>query len=67
MLRNIFRRKRDEVAGDWRRLLKEELYDMYFPPKFISVMKSRRMRGAAHVACTEREEVYTGLLWESLR
>jgi len=30
-------------------------------------MKSRRKRGAAHVACMEREKVYTGLLWESLR
>jgi hypothetical protein len=30
-------------------------------------MKSRRMRGAAHVALTGREEMYTRLLWESLR
>jgi len=67
VLRKIFRPKRDEVAGEWRRLHKEELYDLYSPPNFISVMNSRRMRGAAHVAGTEREEVYTGLLWESLR
>jgi len=30
-------------------------------------MKSRSRRGVAHVACTGREEVCTGLLWESLR
>jgi hypothetical protein len=30
-------------------------------------MKSRRIRGAGHVACMGREEVYTGILLENLR
>ena len=66
VLRKIFRSMRDDVAGEWRRLHKEELYDLYSPPNFISLVKSRR-KGAAHVACTGIDEVYTGLLWESLR
>jgi hypothetical protein len=28
MLRKIFRLKRVEVTGEWRRLLNEELYDL---------------------------------------
>jgi hypothetical protein len=30
-LRKIFRHKRDDVTGDWRRLHNEELYDLYLP------------------------------------
>jgi hypothetical protein len=29
VLRRIFRPKRDEVTGEWRRLHNEELYDLY--------------------------------------
>jgi hypothetical protein len=35
--------------GDWRRLHKEELHDMYFSPDILLVF-SRRMRWAGHVA-----------------
>ena len=50
MLRKIFGPKRDEVAEEWRRLHNEELYDLYFSPNIIRVIKSRRMRWAGHVA-----------------
>jgi hypothetical protein len=29
VLRRIFGPKRDEITGEWRRLQKEELYDLY--------------------------------------
>ena len=29
----------------------EELYDLYFSPNIIQVIKSRRMRWAGHLAC----------------
>jgi hypothetical protein len=32
VLRMIFRPKREEVTGEWRRLHKEELYDLYSSP-----------------------------------
>jgi hypothetical protein len=32
VLRKIFGPKRDEVTGEWRRLHKEELYDLYCSP-----------------------------------
>jgi len=34
VLRKIFGPKRDEVEGEWRRLHKEELYDLYCSPVF---------------------------------
>jgi len=48
MLR-IFRPRRDEVTGDWRRLHNEELNDLYSSPIIVRVIKSRRMRWAGHV------------------
>jgi hypothetical protein len=43
-LRGIFGPKRDELKGGWRKLLKEELHNLYSPPSIIRMMKSRRMR-----------------------
>jgi hypothetical protein len=43
VLRGIFGPKRDEVTGEWRRLHKEELNDLYSSPNIIRVIKSRRM------------------------
>jgi hypothetical protein len=48
--RRMFGLKREEVAGDWRRLHNEELHNLYISPNIIRVIKSRRMRWARHVA-----------------
>jgi hypothetical protein len=48
VLKRIFGPKRDEVTGDWRKLHNEELHN--FSPNIISMIKSRRIRRAGHVA-----------------
>jgi hypothetical protein len=50
VLRRIFRPKRDEVTGGWRKLHNEELCDLHSSPSIIRIIKSRRMRLAGHVA-----------------
>jgi hypothetical protein len=50
VLRRIFGPKRDEVTGEWRKVHKYELNDLYSPPSIVRVIKSRRMRWAGHVA-----------------
>jgi hypothetical protein len=44
VLRGIFGPKRDEVTGEWRTLLNEELHDLYCSPTIVRGIKSRRIR-----------------------
>jgi hypothetical protein len=48
VLRKIFRSKRDEVTGEWRKLHKEELHHVYSSPNIIRVyhMKKNEMGGS---------------------
>jgi hypothetical protein len=63
VLRSIFRPKRDEVTGEWRKLHNEELHNMYSSPDMIRQAKSRRMRWAGHVArMGEDRKVYKVLV-----
>jgi len=50
VLRRIFGTRRDEVTGEWRRLHKEELNDLYCSLNIVWVIKSRRKKWAGHVA-----------------
>jgi hypothetical protein len=43
VLRRIFGPKREEVAGDWRRLHIEDLHNLYASPNIIRAIKSTRM------------------------
>ena len=59
VLRKIFGSKKHEVTGEWRRLLIEELYDLYSSPNIIWMIKSRRMRWTGYVVCIEdRKDSY---------
>jgi len=50
VLRRIFRPKRDEVTGEWRKLHNDELNNLYSSPNIVRVIKSRRMRWAGYIA-----------------
>jgi hypothetical protein len=50
VLRRIFRPKRDEVTGQWRKLHSGELHNLNSSPDIIRQIKPRRMRWAGHVA-----------------
>jgi len=65
VLRRIFGPRRDEVTGEWRRLHKEELNDLYSSPNIVSVIKSRRIRWARHVARMSKERGCMGLSGET--
>ena len=43
VLRRLFRPKRDEVTGEWRKLHNEEFRDLYSLPNIVRVVKSRRI------------------------
>jgi hypothetical protein len=61
VLRRIFGPKRDDVTGEWRKLLvrNEELNDLYSSPGIVRVIKWRIIRWAGHVArMGERRGVY---------
>ncbi|KAJ4441989.1 hypothetical protein ANN_11853 [Periplaneta americana] len=51
VLRKIFGAKRDEVAGEWRKLHNAELHALYTSLDIIRNIKSRYLRWAGHVAC----------------
>jgi hypothetical protein len=40
----VFGLKRDGVTGEWRKLHKEKLHDVYSSPSITRIIKSRRMR-----------------------
>jgi hypothetical protein len=48
--RRIFVPKRDDVTGGWRKLLNEELHNLYSMLSIATVITSRRMRWAENVA-----------------
>jgi len=49
-LRRTLGPKREEVAGSWRRLHNEKLYNLYASSNIIRVIKSGRIRWTGHVA-----------------
>jgi hypothetical protein len=59
VLRRMFGLRRDEVKGERKKLQNEEMNNLYSCPNIFQLIKSGRMRWAAHVACMgERRSVY---------
>jgi len=51
VLKTIFRTKKSEATGEWRKLHDNELCDLYSSPNTFRLIKTRRIRCAGHVAC----------------
>jgi hypothetical protein len=47
--KEIFGRRREE-DGSWRKLHNDEIHSLYSSPNVVTVIKSRKMRWAGHVA-----------------
>jgi hypothetical protein len=63
VLRRIFRSKRDDVTGGWRKLHTEVFHNLYFSPSTIRMIKSRRMRWAGYLArMGEKRNAYRTLV-----
>ena len=67
VLRRIFGPRRDEVTGDWGKLLNADLNDLYSSPNIVRVIKSRSTRWAGHVARIGEERDCIGSWWENRR
>jgi hypothetical protein len=67
VLRRIFRPKRDEITGVWRKLHNEELHNLYSSPTIVRVIQSRIMRWAGHVARMGKGEACTDFWLINLR
>ena len=50
----IFGAQRDEITGQWRKLLNAELNSLHYSPNIIRNLKSRRLRWAGLVARMEQ-------------
>jgi hypothetical protein len=48
VLRRIFRPKRGEWTGGWRKLHNEKLHNLYSSPNIIRMIKLRRMKCTGH-------------------
>jgi hypothetical protein len=63
VLKRIFGPKGAEVMEGWRKLLKEEIHNLYSSPNIIRMIKSRRVSWTWHVArMVEKMNAYRGLV-----
>jgi hypothetical protein len=66
VLRRIFRPKRDDVTGEWRKLHNKELHDLYSSPSIIRISQGG-LGGRGMWPEREKREIRVGYCWESQR
>jgi hypothetical protein len=53
--KNTVEPRREEVTGDWRKLLCGEIHDLYCSPNITRLVEAGRIRLAGHVACVGKK------------
>jgi hypothetical protein len=66
ILMRIFGHKKDEVAGDWRKLRNEELHDLYTRYSGVQIEKNETGEGGCMWHIWWRGEVHSGFWWGNL-
>jgi hypothetical protein len=54
VLRRKFGPKREQITGEWRKLHKEELHDLYSSPTFVWAIKSETGKACSAYGGQER-------------
>jgi hypothetical protein len=57
-LATAFQWKQQELTGGWRKLINEELCNLYSSSDVVRVIKSRRVAWAEHAACMGKWEMF---------
>jgi hypothetical protein len=65
VLRKIFGPKRNEVAGDLKKMHNEEFHNVYSSPSKIRMMKAKSMKSVGHIARMGRRRMHIGCWRES--
>jgi hypothetical protein len=60
VIRSIFGPKRDEIRGGRKKLLIEELHNLYSSPEITRMIMSRRTRWVGNVKCIQGKGIHTG-------
>ena len=66
VLRRIFRPKRDEVTGEWRKLYNEEFNVLYPSPNIVLVIKTEKNEMGGECSAYGGGEACTGFWWGNL-
>jgi hypothetical protein len=67
VLRRLFWLNRKEVTREWRRLLGEQLNELYSSRNIVRLMKSRRIRWGDIKTVGGTGEMYTRFWWGNIR
>jgi hypothetical protein len=58
VLRRIVEPKRDELTGEWRKLINEEINDLYYSQSIVQVNEWKIMRWTEHLARMGGEKMF---------
>ena len=67
VLKKVFGRKKEDVVGNWRKLLTEEVYNLPSKLNITRAIESINLIWTGRVTHMERREIYTGFWWGNVK